>query len=121
VLRPVAVAGTQVPGWRVVSDLDVATEERARAELAAAVARCCAEGHGWCVLQFDDVFVDVRGTAVLLEAQELARASGCRLVVVGAPMSLRTIWEALHLDGVVPLLRSQVEARMLIDSGRHDG
>lgn len=121
VLQPVTseeLAGAAA--WRAVVDLDIATEARARAELEAAVARCHSDGHGWLVLDLAGVFVDVRGVAVLLDTRELALRAGSRLVIAAAPPSLRLIWEALQLDGAVPLLQSQMEAAMLIQSANHD-
>jgi anti-anti-sigma factor len=78
-------------------DLDVASERRAREELAPL---CSGAGdHQRIVLSIGErCFVDVRGVAVLVEAARAARRRDRELVIVAGPGSLRICVDALGLD-----------------------
>ncbi|HWB67157.1 MAG TPA: STAS domain-containing protein [Mycobacteriales bacterium] len=82
---------------RVEVDLDIATEDRARRELQAAVAG--SPGPGWLLMCFaDDLFVDVRGVQLFVDAAADAVGLGRRLAVVAPPRSLRRIVSVLGID-----------------------
>jgi anti-anti-sigma regulatory factor len=93
-----------------VVDLDLATETRARAELAAA---CNGDGEHRRVVVIvgERCFVDVRGIAVLVDAARLARLRGCELIVIDTAGRLRKYVAALALDSELPVLvaRSEVD------------
>ena len=95
--------------WRMcltaVTDLDVVSESRARAELDRALSGGCQE----CLVDVSGVFVDLRGLTVLLDAAACAEERGCRLAVAPCP-SVLTLSRALGLG-----------SRLRLVGGRSDG
>jgi anti-anti-sigma factor len=118
--RPACWGGSRVLLVRAAADLDSATEQAARAELREV---CAAVGAaGWVVLYLgEQVFVGVRGLAVLLDTAEDARAHGRRLLVVGPPRGLRLMIDVLGLHARLPCAATAREAVCIIDGDRHVG
>jgi anti-anti-sigma regulatory factor len=81
-------AAAQTVALVALVDLDIATERRARTELAVA---CAGAGtHQRVLVQIGaGCFVDVRGLAVLIDAARAATRRGRRLLIVDPPASLR--------------------------------
>jgi ABC-type transporter Mla MlaB component len=90
--------------WRLcvlaIADLDLASEARARAELGGALSRT---GFRECEVDVSQVFVDVRGLAVLLEAAARAEEDG-RLLAVAPSRSVLTMCRALGIGSQLRLL-----------------
>src|SRR4051794_38094779 len=79
---------------RVTGDIDLATENEARAEVSA----LCEAGPPAVVLHSpDNAYVDVRGLAALVDAGRMLRARGGVLVVVNPPYSLRRMLQILDI------------------------
>lgn len=112
--RPVIGGASSVLLVRAAADLDAASEPVVRRELRTA---CAAGGAGWVLLYLgEQVFVGVRGLAVLLEASAWARASGRGLLVVAPPPSLQRMVEVLDLGRRLRCVPSAWEAAAVIGS-----
>lgn len=86
-------------------DLDVASERRAREELAP----LCSGGgdHRRIVVTIGErCFVDVRGLAVLIDAARVAHRRQREFVVVAGDGPLRACVEALALQAELPIVSS---------------
>lgn len=96
-MNPPAALPPNAVVMRARVDLDIAVEDRARAELQAACR--AAPVPGWVLVCFeDDCFVDVRGVQIFLDAAAQAAVAGGRFGVVAPPRSLRRIVTVLGLD-----------------------
>jgi anti-anti-sigma factor len=85
---------------RASGDLDLAVEKSSRAELRAI---CRTEGVRCVLLHLgEDVFVDVRGLDVLLDAAASAHRNGRRLLIVAPPQCLVRMICALDLHACLP-------------------
>lgn len=118
--RPVFGGSSSVLLVRAAADLDAASEPVVRRELGAA---CTAGGGGWVLLYLgEQVFVGVRGLAVLLDATDWARASGRGLIVVASPPSLQRMVQALDLGRRLRCVQSVWDAAAVVSCGdRADG
>lgn len=98
---------------RALVDLDLASEDRARAELLAA---CTQIGPVRWVVVFlgEHVFVDVRGLSALLDARLAADGAGLGLAVVAPPRCLRLMVDVLGAGGQLLLADSPWHAVQLI-------
>lgn len=96
-MNPPGEVALDAVALRVEVDLDIATEERARRELEAVCTGV--PGSGWLLVCFaDDLFVDVRGVQLFLDAAANIDGLGRWLAVVAPPRSLRRIVSVLGLD-----------------------
>jgi anti-anti-sigma regulatory factor len=101
VLRRLAATNSGTLLLTAVDDLDLATEDEARADLDAALEDCSPTRD--CLIDACDVYVDVRGLAALLYAAERAHKHGARLSVC-PPRSVRTSCRALQIGNALPLI-----------------
>ena len=91
------------------SDLDMASESTARAELAEVLDR---DGAVAVLLVYlgPECFVDVRGLRLLLDASERLRKRNGQMLVVAPPLCLRRMIDLLGLSDVLPTLFSEQQA-----------
>lgn len=93
------------------SDLDMASESTARAELAEVLD---GDGDGAAAVLIvclgPECFVDVRGLRLLLYASERLRKRNGQLLVVAPPLCLRRMIDLLRLSDVIPTLFSAQQA-----------
>ena len=102
---------------RAQTDLDLASEPAARAELEETCSRVAA-GATVVVEIGAGYFVDVRGLEALMDATRVARTRGGQLIVLTPSRGLSRVVQLMHLDADIELVGSADEVRQRHEAGR---